>query len=257
MPKQHLHVILAFVFATSCSQEFLWQGGPGSDFAAYRASFEAAAGRELVAELPRDELLRELESARLLWLGDHHSHSRLHALQTVLLQQLQTRGVAMALGLEAIGVRDQHLINDFLAGETDMRTLRDQMRTRWSGSWLDDRGLDPWFFRSLLEFARQHKIPVFALEPTPRLPLAMRDPYIARTVLDACEHYRDRLVVVVVGQTHLLGDGDVVGRTGKGGVAIGGLPPSRLREQSIRETPRGTCWRADSGVLWFAEMLED
>lgn len=257
MPKQLLPVILAFVFAASCSQDFLWQGGPGSEFAAYRASFEAAAGRELVAEMPRADLLRELATTHLLWLGDHHRHSRLHALQSVLLQQLSRRGVAMALGLEAIGVRDQHLVNDFLAGETDMRTLRDQMRTRWSGSWLDDRALDPWFFRSLLEFAKQHEIPVFALEPTPRLPLAMRDPYIARTVLDACERYRDRLVVVVVGQTHLMGNGDVVGRTGKAGVVIGGLPPSHLREQSIREAPRGTCWRDDSGVLWFGEMLEN
>ena len=116
MPKQLIFVTLVVVFTASCSQDFLWQGGPGSELHAYRASFTASAGRELVAQVPRAQLLRDLKSAQILWLGDHHRHSRLHALQMELLQQLQQQGRAMCLGLEAIGVQDQPLVDDFLAG---------------------------------------------------------------------------------------------------------------------------------------------
>ena len=121
MPKQLIFVTLVVVFTASCSQDFLWQGGPGSELHAYRASFTASAGRELVAQVPRAQLLRDLKSAQILWLGDHHRHSRLHALQMELLQQLQQQGRAMCLGLEAIGVQDQPLVDDFLAGEINMR----------------------------------------------------------------------------------------------------------------------------------------
>ena len=255
MPKQLIFVTLVVVFTASCSQDFLWQGGPGSELHAYRASFTASAGRELVAQVPRAQLLRDLKSAQILWLGDHHRHSRLHALQMELLQQLQQQGRAMCLGLEAIGVQDQPLVDDFLAGEINMRALREQMRSRWSGSWLDDHALDPWFFRSLLMFARQHQLPVFALEPTPRLPLAARDPYIAETVRDACDLRPDRLTVIVIGQTHLKGDGDVVARTGRDSLIIGGAPTDRLRQSPRQPAPRGTLWRADSDVFWFTEMF--
>lgn len=255
MPKQLLPVILAFAFATSCTQNFLWQDARTGTFSEYRASFAAAAGTTFLGSITRPQLLDRLTKSHLLWLGDHHRHSRLHALQTELLQQLQQRGIPLALGLEAIGVRDQHFVNDFLAGKTDMATLRAQMRRRWSGSWLDDRELDPWFFRSLLEFAKLHGIPVFALEPTPRLPLALRDPYIAQSVLDACRNRPDRLIVAVVGQTHLLGNGDLVGRTGVRATVIGGQPTAPLRTQPFEPADRGTLWRADSGMLWFQEML--
>jgi len=255
MPKLPISATLTLVFTAGCSQDFLWQRGPRAEFEAYRASFEASAGQEFVAPVARPQLLAEAQSAEVLWLGDHHRHSRLHALQTTLLKQLQDQGVDMVLGLEAIGIQDQPLVDDFLAGEIDLRSLRQQMRARWSGSWLDDRDLDPWFFRSLLMFAKQHRIPVIALEPTPRLPLKLRDPYIARTLTDAWERHRDRLMVVIIGQTHLLGEGDLVARTGRDSVVIGGRPTKRLREQPARPMQRGTFWQADSGVLWFAEML--
>lgn len=257
MPKQLLPVILTFAFATSCTQEFLWQDTPTETFAAYRSSFEAAAGQELVDRVSRPELLETLAQSRLLWLGDHHRHSRLHGLQTELLHELQERDVKMAFGLEAIGTRDQRHVDDYLAGKIDMAQLRERMRQRWSGSWLDDRQLDPWFFRSLLEFAKLYEIPVFALEPTPRLPLALRDPYIARSVQAAGERFPSHLRVIVVGQTHLLGDGDVVGRTGERSIIIGGRPTPRLAVEPTRLTDRGDLWRADSGVLWFAEMFRN
>lgn len=256
MPRQILLVILAFVFATACSPSaFVWQDEAVPEFSAYRQSFLEEAGQELVASVPRNDLLTRIEAGRMLWLGDHHRHSRLHALQTQLLQELQQSGVRMAFGLEAVGVRDERMIADFLANRIDLNGLRDGMRVRWDGSWLDDRNLDPWFYRSLLEFAKRHRIPVFALEPTPRLPLVTRDTYMAQTLQKASERYADRLMVVIVGQSHLLGQGDLVRRVGLKSTVIGGLPTPTLLAEAPPAVARGACWRADSGLLWFGEMF--
>ena len=256
MPRQLLPVILAFVFVTSCSPSgFGWQDEIAPQLSTYRQSFIDLAGKELVARVPRKELLDQIEASRILWLGDHHRHSRLHALQTELLQQLQRRGVRMAYGLEAIGTRDERMVHDFLANRIDLNGLRAGMRARWDGSWLDDRSLDPWFYRSLLESAKRHRIPVFALEPTPRLPLATRDTFIAQTVQKASERHPDRLLVVFVGQTHLLGKGDLVYRVPLKNTIIGGLPTQPLMAQAPPSVPRGDCWRADSGLHWFGEMF--
>ncbi|MFN3244482.1 MAG: ChaN family lipoprotein [Planctomycetota bacterium] len=257
MPASKLAVITTLTFVGACSPtRFDWPDGPGAAFRDYRQSFADAAGQRLVEAVDRHALLRRARAAGALWLGDHHRHSRLHALQTELLDQLVRDGADLLLGLEAIGVRDQPMVDDYLEGRIDMRALRSGMRTRWSGSWLDDPELDPWFFRSLLTFARQHRIPVFALEPTPRLPLARRDEYIARTVAAACRRHKDRLPVVLVGQSHLKGIGDVVARSGVGGLVLGGLPTAGLQRIAPGDGDRGTVWRSDGDVYWFDEMFD-
>lgn len=256
MPSLRFLFIPVLAFATACSPAgFGWQDPVNPKLAAYRQSFIELAGSELVEPITRAQLLERIESSRILWLGDHHRHSRLHALQTELLQQLQQDGVQMAFGLEAIGTRDERMVQDFLDGRIDLNGLRDGMRARWEGSWLDDRSLDPWFYRSLLETAKRHGIPVFALEPTPRLPLRSRDTFMAQTLQQASERHPDRLLVVVVGQTHLLGQGDLVHRVPLPSTIVGGVPTRPLMDLAPRPLPRGQCWRADSGLLWFGEMF--
>ena len=257
MPPVTPAFISALLLLGACSpSRFSWPSAPGAQLRGYRASFAAAAGDELVERVTRGELRQRARAAGTLWLGDHHRHSRLHALQTRLLQELVEDGAQLALGLEAVGTRDQRLVDGYLAGERDMRSLRAQMKRRWPGSWLDDPELDPWFFRSLLAFAKEHEVPVFALEPTPRLRLAARDACIAQSVREARARHPRRLVVVVVGQTHLLGDGDVVRRSGCGGVVVGGRPTEQLANAARPAPADGGAWRSDCGVYWFDQMFD-
>jgi uncharacterized iron-regulated protein len=225
-------------------------------YQSYRESFQASAGTSFVANRSRDELVAALGAARVLWLGDHHASSRLHGLQFELLEQLRRRGLRMTFVLEAVGTQDGPSLQQYLAGESTIEELRTRMRKRWPGSWLDDTDLDPFFYRSLLAFGKQHQIPVAPLEPTPRGPLATRDEAMAKVVQAHAAAHPDRLVVVVVGQAHLLGQGDLVHRTNLPWLAIGGEPPVGLRSAPF-ERKRYDLLQSDSGLFWFGELCRD
>ena len=221
----------------------------------YRTAFRDAAGTQLVAECDRDQLAAQLGSVRVLWLGDNHANSQVHALQSELLTDLQKRGCRMAFVLEAIGSQDEPAVKRFLSSEITLVELRKEVRQRWPASWLDDPELDPWFYRSMLAIARTRQWPVLALEPTPRAPLAERDELMAAAVRDAAAAHSDRLVVVIVGQAHLLGEGDLIQRTGLPSLAIGGEPTAMLRGLAKPASPRGTLLQSDAGIWWFGELL--
>ena len=255
MPRPRPSCICALVLAGCTPGVFGWQDERLATLHQYRQAFAAAAGERLVERIDRERLHRILSQTDTLWLGDHHRHAALHGLHLELLRELHAAGRPLAFGLEAIGVRDQPHVDDYLRAAIDMPTLRRRMRARWSGSWLDDRDLDPWYFRALLAFAREIGAPVFALEPTPRLPLPQRDTFMAQAIARAGDRWPGRLLVVVVGQTHLLGDGDLVRRSGRGGVPIGGLPTDRLRAAAPARRRPGALWRSDAGVWWFDELF--
>lgn len=228
---------------------------PAAVLAAYRQSFEVAAGSRLVAALPQAQLPALAADVRIVWLGDHHYSERLHRLQRGVLDRLLATGRPLALLLEAIGEQDEPLIAAYVAGAVDERALRVRMRRRWPGSWLDDEMLDAPHYRALLAFARAHGLPVRALEPTPRLPLAQRDGVIAANVRRAAAELDGHLLVAVLGQAHLLGDGDVVARTGLPALILGGVPPAGLRAAGPREPAIGWLYRSDGGVFWFSDLF--
>jgi hypothetical protein len=255
MPDRTPFVILASLATAGCFlSQPTWHGGPSS-LGAYRQSYVDAVGDEFTASVARAELLAEIAAKKVLWIGDHHRDSRLHGLQSELLVQVLHAGMPLALGLECVGTADQADLDEFVAGDIELKQLEDRMRARWDGSWLDDRSLDPWHYRWLLAFAKNNQLPVFALEPTPRLPLAERDPVIAQSVADAAARWPEHTLVVVVGQTHLLGNGNLAGRTGLDGVLIGAQPTAPLRAASAPRAGRGELLRSNGGVYWFTEML--
>lgn len=237
--------------------ELAWSGGPGGpadDLERYRATFADAVGTTWTGSMSTPELRRRLPQVRVLWLGDDHRDGALHVRQRRLLQELRAGGVRLALGLEALGTDDMPFVDDWFADRSSLATLRRRMRQRWPSSWLEDGDVDGEHFRALLLDSKSAGEPVFALEPTPRLPLAARDAVIASTVQQASATHRDRLVVVVVGQAHLLGDGNLIGRTGLPGIAIGALPPPAIQDHPPTTQP-GHLVRSSGDLWFFAELL--
>lgn len=236
------------------SEVLEWNGGPGEEeyLARYKESFYESVGDRITRGTSFAALVAVLQrgEVRVLYLGDHHRDGRLHRRMEGLLDRLAAAGLEVALGLEAIGVGDEADVERYLAGEIDLAELRQACARRWPETWLEDDEVDRGFYRRLLRWAREHGVPVFAIEPTPRLPLHRRDEVIALNIRSAAEHLPGRLLVVVVGQAHLLGTGDLVHRVGLPFRAVGAAPPPRT--ELPRPLPEGEFLTTPSGLLLFS-----
>ena len=243
----------------ACKADLDWQGSPRTGGGpAYLESYKDAYFRDLgdrfVGSRSRKELLGDLHATRVLYLGDHHGDFGLHQRQLHLLREIRDAGIRTVLGLEAVGTSDQGALAEFMLGG-ELTDLRNQVRRRWPDSWLEDGQVDGAFYRAVLEAARANRWPVFALEPTPRLPLFQRDEVIAENIRRAHERHPNRLLVVLVGQAHLLGEGRLIDRVGLAHIAIGARPSPRLARSTISPRMAGTFLRSISGVLFFEGMV--
>lgn len=218
---------------------------------AYKEAYYRSLGQRFVGHVTERELMAQLRTVRVLYLGDHHDDDELHARMLALLDSVQRAGRPIVLGVEAIGEQDQRAVNDYLAGRIGMEELRRRIASRWPGSWLDSSQVEARFYRALLERAREHAIPVFALEPAPRWDLLRRDALMAVNVHATAERHPDALIVVVVGQAHLLGGDRVIQQVGLPWVALGARPSVALREQfASYPAPAGARYLiTESGVL--------
>jgi hypothetical protein len=249
-------LLLTFALLPGCESQGLgWHGGPGPALADYRAAFASEVGEEFTAAASLRALQAELRTSRVLWLGDHHRDRRLHDLQRGLLRELHAAGFGLVLGLEAIAAEDEAMVREWLEGRLGFVALRTAVRARWPGSWFDSDEVDAEHYRLLLEFAKSTASPLFALEPAPRLPLGHRDAVIAAAVRRAAATFPDRLVVAVVGQTHLLGHGDLPARTGLPALALGGVPPPALQVAARRPGADARFLQSRGGLWFFAGLL--
>jgi uncharacterized iron-regulated protein len=253
MPPLRALVTFAAGLLAACAAPRRAEPAVPAELQAYQDRFSAAVNAPFGAALDRAEVLQQIRGARVLWLGDTHNSSRLHALHCELLRDLVEAGIHYTLVLEAVGTEDQPAVQKYLEGVTELRDLRRACRARWDGSWLDDPELDPFFYRSLLQAARRTQTPVLALEPTPREPLARRDAAMPEVVRSAAAAHPDRLIVVLVGQAHLVGGGDVMRSTGLPSVAVGGEAPLALRKRAPSEVDKRAFLPA-AGMLWFGPV---
>lgn len=245
--------ILSCVVA--CGTALRWDGGydpdPSGDpeLRAYKEEYYRSLGQRFVAHLDDRELLAEIAIARVLYLGDHHDDPALHQRYLELLDAVHTTRERLAIGLEAIGEEDEPAVRDYLAGRIDLLALRERIRARWPGSWLDTADVDHDFYRALLERARAWGAEVFALEPIPRGPLRERDVVIADNVLRAARRHPRALLVVVVGQAHIAGPDRVLASVALPSVAFAARMSMPLRAD-VEAHPRGAPYlRSESGML--------
>ncbi len=225
--------------------------------AAYLVSYIEAhyrdLGQEFVAPVSREEFRTRLNNTRILFLGDHHQDAALHTKILALLSWISKQGKPAVLGIEAIGTQDDQELQDYLAGKIRLSQLRRRIANRWPASWLDSQEVDHDFFQALLRTARHNQMPVFPLEPTPRLNLVSRDILIARNIRRALRLYPDHLIVIVVGHAHLLGQGRLLARIGAPALAIGARLSVTLTEKVKSQRPSDTTsfLQTDQGILFF------
>ncbi len=210
-------------------------------------------GTEFVDALPRTDFLTQLRRTRVLYLGDHHRDAHLHARILELLDWICAQGLRPVIGMEAIGSQDNPGLQEFVAGGIELEALRRRIAIRWPLSWLERDGVDRAFFLNLLRRTRRHELDAFPLEPTPRLGLDHRDGVIATNIRRALRLYPDRLILVIVGHAHILGDGHLLGRVGAPSMTIAARCSPVLTRAIAQHPPVGKneFLRTDRGVLFF------
>jgi uncharacterized iron-regulated protein len=117
---------------------------------------------DLVAGEPVEyaEMLEDLAGSRVIYLGERHTLARHHQIQSQLLANLAARKLPLVLALEQIEAHHQPAVERFNRREIDFSGLAEAID--WPHRWTNYQQ-----YRSLLETARRHGIPVLGLNARP------------------------------------------------------------------------------------------
>ena len=119
-------------------------------------------------EISREQLLEEMLTADVIYLGERHDNPRHHELQLELLQELVARGRKPALGLEVFYLGQTSTLMSYAGGsgkhggvsEDDKDTILRNV-LGWGG---ENRDEDWSFYGPLVRFARDNDLTVFGMD---------------------------------------------------------------------------------------------
>lgn len=98
------------------------------------------------------------DCARVLYVGETHANKAAHRVQLKVLKACYEKfGNTIAIGMEMFTRPYQPFLDQWIAGEIDEQTFLEE--TQWDTEW----GYDYSLYKDILDFAREKKIPVIAL----------------------------------------------------------------------------------------------
>ena len=112
---------------------------------------------DLAALSSMDQLLAKLASKRVIFVGESHDRYEDHLNQLAIIRGLHERGRDVAIGMEFFQQPFQAHLDAYVAGEISEKDLL--RRTEYFERWRFDYRL----YRPILRFAREHGIPLLAL----------------------------------------------------------------------------------------------
>lgn len=162
------------------------------DFAASYRSYETI--------LSAEEFRGRVSAADILLVGDYHSLARSQEFTANLIAESGKNGRPIALGVEFLYARDQHILDEWLAGEIENDELRQRIRfdREWSYEW------EP--FLGVLEAARKYGVAAYGLDCPPRDDLrkiAARDRHAAAKLAEIRGRHPGAPIVALFGESHL------------------------------------------------------
>jgi hypothetical protein len=160
----------------------------------------ASAYREYQGLISRAEMQLELLDNHIVLVADYHALPESQRFAADLLESLSRSGRKVVLALETVFARDQHILEEWLAGEIDDDELRERIRfdADWGYEWTP--------YLELLQAGRRSALSIAGLDCMPRDDLrkiAARDRHAAAKTAELHERYPGALVVVVFGESHL------------------------------------------------------
>ena len=161
--------------------------------------------------LPLAEIVSQVEDRTIVYVGEKHDRYGDHLLQLEIIRDLHQRYPKLAIGMEMFQRRYQEALDEYISGKTDTQTFL--KRSGYLNTWRFNYHL----YEDILQYAREHRIPVVALNQEHELVSKVANQGLdqltqeekgripAEMALDD-EPYRERLRgVFEIHQTELLG----------------------------------------------------
>ncbi|WP_457575367.1 ChaN family lipoprotein [Desulfomarina sp.] len=116
-------------------------------------------GGETTALTPFERIIEQLDSVRVIYIGETHTANSDHLLQLRVIEALFARDPNLAIGMEMFPADNQQPLDDYIVNRVhdDERTFLKQ--SEYFKVWRYDYR----FFRDIIEFARKNKLPVLGL----------------------------------------------------------------------------------------------
>ena len=104
----------------------------------------------------REELIDYISGSRVVYVGESHKNIRHHRIQFEVIKALFEESPGeLAVGMEMFQRPSQDLIDRWLFGEADDR--------EFFAAWMKNWGLDYDYYREILEYIKENRIPLIAL----------------------------------------------------------------------------------------------
>ena len=107
------------------------------------------------------EMMRELRSADVVFLGEIHDVPEHHALQYRVIRTLHEEDVPIAIGLEMFRADDQQTLDAWTEGRLDLDAFIPRYYANWRMPWP--------LYRDIFLYAREHRIPLVGLNIPERI----------------------------------------------------------------------------------------
>jgi len=121
-------------------------------------------------KLSFDGAMEMISGARLVCVGETHDNLHAHRVELLILRELYRRYPGkVAIGMEMFREPDQEILDRWTKGE--LPEIEFLKATKWYENWGSDFG----YYRDLLNFARENRIDVVALNPSRELQQEVRD----------------------------------------------------------------------------------
>jgi uncharacterized iron-regulated protein len=116
-----------------------------------------------------DDMMDMLAGARLVYVGETHDNLRAHEVQLRIIRDLERRFPGrVAIGMEMFRQPQQPVLDRWTRGELEELLFLEA--TQWQETW----GMDFGYYRDILEFARERKMDVIALNASAELQAEVR-----------------------------------------------------------------------------------
>ena len=103
------------------------------------------------------ELMQDLESCRITYVGEKHSNTAHHKIQLQIIQSVYRNNPSMVVGMEMFDHTYQEVLDSWSAGKLDEETFL--RKVHWYANWRFDYAL----YRDILNFIKENQIRVVAL----------------------------------------------------------------------------------------------